>query len=241
MWSQQFGWLTTTPKFKGILTIGWGKRWSSNYITPLCDNYQTAHFEISSNCLFCGNSDKNYGEKGGYQLILVRIFNFQSMPSMSWRHAIKGMTNGSDVSIQEWNIFKTSMPRFMFTIFTTKTKTEHQFMPDVDMKRKSLKAGLSPGRYTESMHLIRWCLYLEANGEEQTTVNDLIVNMKNSLWLVMMIMTHRGYHIHEVWTKWKLRGWNVHNWTPWWNECSYIAASIVFLQCYSSTINQSTV
>ena len=106
MWSQQFGWLTTTPKFKGILTIGWGKRWSSNYITPLCDNYQTAHFEISSNCLFCGNSDKNYGEKGGYQLILVRIFNFQSMPSMSWRHAIKGMTNGSDVSIQEWNIFR---------------------------------------------------------------------------------------------------------------------------------------
>ena len=24
-------------------------------------------------------------------------------------------------------------------------KIEHQFMPDVDMKRKSLKAGLSPG------------------------------------------------------------------------------------------------
>ena len=63
-------------------------------MTPLCDNYQKAHFEISSNCLFCGNSDKNYAEKGGYQLILVQIFNFQSMPSMSWRHAIKGMING---------------------------------------------------------------------------------------------------------------------------------------------------
>ena len=98
-------------------------------------------FWISSNSLFCGNSDKKYGEKGGYQLILVRIFKFQSMPSMSWRHAIKG----SVVSIQEWNIFKTSMPRFMFTIFATTTKIEHQFMPDVDMKRKSLKAGLSPG------------------------------------------------------------------------------------------------
>ena len=145
MWNQQFGWLTTTSKFKGILTIGWGKRWSSNYMTALCDNYQTAHLEISSNCLFCGNSDKNYGEKGEYQLILVTIFNFQSMPSMSWRHAIKGMTNGSVVTIQEWNIFKTSMPRFMFTIFATTNKIEHQFMPVVDMKRKSLKAGLSPG------------------------------------------------------------------------------------------------
>ena len=76
-------------------------------------------FEISSNCLFCGNSYKNYGKKGGYQLILVRIFNFQSMPSMSRRHAIKGLKNGSVVSIQEWNMFKTSMPRFMFTIFAT--------------------------------------------------------------------------------------------------------------------------
>ena len=135
MWIQQFGWLATTPRFKGILTIGWGKRWSSNNMTPLCDNYQTVHFEISSNCLFCGNSDKNYGEKGGYQLILVRIFNFQSMPSMSGRHAIKGMTNGSVVSIQECNILKTSLPRFMFTIFAT-TKIEHQFMRDVDMKRE---------------------------------------------------------------------------------------------------------
>ena len=123
MWNQQSGWLATTPKFKGILTIGWEKRWSFNYMTLLCDNYQRAHFEISSICLFCGNSDKNYGEKGGYQLILVRIFNFQSMPSMSWRHAIKGITNGSVVSIQEWNMFRTSMPRFMFTIFAT---TKHR-------------------------------------------------------------------------------------------------------------------
>ena len=29
----------------------------TNYMTPLC---QTAHFDISSNCLFCGYSDKNY-------------------------------------------------------------------------------------------------------------------------------------------------------------------------------------
>ena len=66
------------------------------------------------------------------------------MPSMSWRRAIKGMTNGSVASIQELNIFKTSMPRFMFTILQQQ-KIEHQFMPDVDMKRQSLKAGLSPG------------------------------------------------------------------------------------------------
>ena len=170
MWNQQFGWLATTPKFKVILTIGWGKRWSSNYMTPLCDNYQTAHFENSSNCMFCGNSDKNYGEKGGYQLILVRIFNFQSMPSMSWRHAIKGMTNGSVVSIQEWN------------------SSIHAWCWHEKIKSESWPQSW----YTESRRLIRWCLYLEANYEEQTTVNDVIVNIKNSLWLVMMMMTHRG-------------------------------------------------
>ena len=187
---QQFGWLTTTPKFKGILTSGWGKRWSSNYMTPLCDNYQSAYLEISSKYLFCGNSDKNHGEKGGYQLILVRIFNFQSMPSMSWRHAIKGMTNGSVVSIQEWNIFMTSMPRFMFTIFAT-TKNRASIHASCWHEKKRSESW-PQSWYRESRRLIRWCLYLEANCEEQTTVNDLIVNMKNSLWLVMMIMTHRG-------------------------------------------------
>ena len=30
----------------------------------------------------------------------------------------------------------------------------------------------------QSRGLIRWCLYLEANDEEQTTVNDRIVNIK---------------------------------------------------------------
>ena len=129
---------------RGILTIGRGKSWSSNYMTPLCDNYQTAHFEISSNCLFCGNSDKNYGEKGGYQLILVRIFNFQSMPSMSWRHVIKGMINGSVVSIQEWNISKTSMPRFMFTIFAT-TKNRALIHAWCWHEKKKSETGLSPG------------------------------------------------------------------------------------------------
>ena len=155
-------------------------------MTPLCDNYPTAHF----NGLFCGNSDKNYGEKGGCQLILVQIFNFQSMPSMSWRHAIKGMTNGSVASIQELNIFKTSIPRFMFTIFaTTKNRASiHAWCWHEKKKSESWPQSW----YTESRCLIRWCLYLEANDEEQTTVDDLIVNIKKSLWLVMMIMTHMG-------------------------------------------------
>ena len=145
-------------------------------MTPLFDNYQTAHFEISSNCLFCCNSDKNYGERGGYQLILVRIFNFQWMPSMSWRHAIKGMTNGSVVSIQEWNIFKTSMPRFMFTIFAKKKSRASIHAWCWHEKKKS--ESWPQSWYTESRRLIRWCLCLEANDEEQTTVNDLIVNIK---------------------------------------------------------------
>ena len=164
--------------------------WSSNYMTSLCDNYQTAHFEIISNYLFCGNTDKNYFERGGYQLILVGIFNFQSMPSMSWRHAIKGMTNGSVVSIQEWNIFKNSMPRFIFTIFSTTKNWASIHAWCWHEKKKS--ESWPQSWYTESRRLIRWCLYLEVNDEEQTTVNDLIINIKNSLWLVMMIMTHRG-------------------------------------------------
>ena len=58
-------------KVQGVyLQSAYGKRWGSNYMTPLCDNYQTAHFDISSNCLFCGNSEKNYGEKDGRSIIL---------------------------------------------------------------------------------------------------------------------------------------------------------------------------
>ena len=43
----------------------------SSYMTHLFDNYQTTLFIISSNCLFCGKSDKNYGDKDVYELILV--------------------------------------------------------------------------------------------------------------------------------------------------------------------------
>ena len=39
------------------------ENWCSSYMTHLLDNYQTTLFDISSNCLFCGNSDKNYGDK----------------------------------------------------------------------------------------------------------------------------------------------------------------------------------
>ena len=34
-------------------------------------NYHTNLFDISSNCLVCGNSDKNYGDKDGYEVTLV--------------------------------------------------------------------------------------------------------------------------------------------------------------------------
>ena len=191
MWNQQFGWLATTPKFKGILTIGCRKRWSSNYMTPLCDNYQTAHFEISSNCLFCGNSDKNYGEKAGYQLILVRIFNFQSMPSMSWRHAIKGMTNMVQLYPYKNGIYSRHACQGLCLPYLQQQKNRASIRAWCWHENKKSESW-PQSWYTESRRLIRWCLYLEANGEEQTTVNDLIINMKNSVWLVMMIMTHRG-------------------------------------------------
>ena len=48
------------------------------------DNYHTFFFYISSNCLVCGNSDKNYGDKDGYEETFVWIFDFQSMPSLSY-------------------------------------------------------------------------------------------------------------------------------------------------------------
>ena len=162
MWNQQFGCLATTPKFKVILTIGWGKRWSSNYMTPLCDNYQTAHFEISSNCLFCGNSDNNYGEKGGYQLYPYKNGICSRLPCQG-----------------------------LCLPYLQKKKNRASFHAWCWHEKKKSERWLQSW-YTKSRRLIRWCLYLEANDEEQTTVNDLIVNIKKSLWIVMMIMTHRG-------------------------------------------------
>ena len=47
------------------------------------DNYHTNLLDISSNYLVCGNSDKNY-DKDGYEVTLVWIFDFQSMPSLSY-------------------------------------------------------------------------------------------------------------------------------------------------------------
>ena len=47
---------------------------------------------------------------------------------------VKGTVNGPIVSVQELNIFKTSMLWMMFTIY--EKKIEHQFLFDVDMKRK---------------------------------------------------------------------------------------------------------
>ena len=34
------------------------------------------YFDISSYCLFCGNSDKNYGKNDGYELICVQTLDF---------------------------------------------------------------------------------------------------------------------------------------------------------------------
>ena len=110
------------------------ENWYSSYITQCFDNYQTTLFIISSNFLFSGNSDKNYGDKDVCELILVWIFDFQSMPSLSWGHVIKEIMIGLILSVQELNIFQTSMLWMMLTIFMI--KLEHQFLFDVDTKRK---------------------------------------------------------------------------------------------------------
>ena len=107
----------------GILTIDLGKSWWS-WENNWCSSYMTHPFwqlsDISSNWLVCGNSDKNYGDKDGHELILVWIFDFQSMLSLSSEHVITGITNGPIVSVHELNIFKTCMLWMMFTVFATK-------------------------------------------------------------------------------------------------------------------------
>ena len=63
----------------------------------------------------------------------------------------------------------------MFTIFATQ-KLEHQFLSEVDMKKKpaSILVHSKWGFYEEI-----W--YLEANAEQQTIVNALI-ERKSSWW-----------------------------------------------------------
>ena len=170
----------------GILTIDWGKSWGSwennwcsSYMTYLFDNYQTTLFDISSNCLVCGNSDNNYGDKDGHELILAWIFHFQSMPSLSSKHVIARITNGPIVSVQELNIFKTCMLWMMFTIFATK-KLEHQFLSDADMKRKIPKPGTNPG--TQQVGVLWGDMVFRSKCWQQTTVNDLIEKNKKSSW-----------------------------------------------------------
>ena len=165
MWNQQFGWLTTTPKFEGILAIGWEKRWTIT--RQLIQLWPKGWVSIDP----CSN-------------IQIPVDAFNVLEACD-----KSDENGSVVSIQEWNISKTSMPRFMFAIFaTTKNRASiHAWCWHETKKSESRPQSW----YTEGRRLIRWCLYLEAN-EEQSTVNDLIVNITNSLWLVMMIMTHKG-------------------------------------------------
>ena len=141
IWNQQFGWLGTTPKFKGILTIGWGKRWSSNYMKPLCDNYQTAHFEIISNRLFCGK----FRQKGWVSIdpcsnIQLPVDAFNVLEACDkrgdkWFSCIHTIME----YIQDFH------PKVYVYHICNNKKIEHQFTPDVDMKRRSLKADLSPG------------------------------------------------------------------------------------------------
>ena len=146
--------------------------------TPF-DNYQTTLFDISSNCLVCGNSDKNYSDKDGHELILVWIFDFQSMLSLSSEHVITGITNGPIVSVQELNIFKTCMLWMMFTVFATK-KSEHQFLSDADMKRKIPKPGTNPG--TQQVGVLCGDMTFRSKCWQQTIVYDLIEKIKTSWW-----------------------------------------------------------
>ena len=76
----------------------------------------TCLFDISSYCLFCGNSDKNSGKKDGYELICV-----QTSRSMSWRLVINGMLNGPVVSVQDLEMLKTCMSLMLFTILAAES------------------------------------------------------------------------------------------------------------------------
>ena len=74
-------WYTCNRYRKKLMELK--ETWCSIYMTHPLDIYQTTVFIISSNCLFYGNSDIDYGDKDVHELILVWIFDFQSMPSLS--------------------------------------------------------------------------------------------------------------------------------------------------------------
>ena len=87
----------------------------------------------------------------------------------------KGITNGPIVSIQELNVFKTCMLWMMFTIFAT--KIEHQFLSDVDMKRKKTQTW-HQSWYTASRGFMRWYGIKKQMLNKQTIVNNLIAKLK---------------------------------------------------------------
>ena len=81
MTTTMYNWYTYNRHMEKLRELR--ENWCSSYMTYLFDNDQTTLFDISSNFMFCGNSHKNYGDKDVYELILVWIFDFQSMPSLS--------------------------------------------------------------------------------------------------------------------------------------------------------------
>ena len=176
MWNQQFGWLVTTPNFKGILTIGWGKRWSFNYMTPLCDNYQTAHLKLVPIVCFVAIQTRTMAKRVGINWSL-----FEYSTSSRCLQCLGGMRYKGWQMIQLYpykNGICSRLPcQGLCLPYLQQQRRGHQFMPDVDMKRKKSESW-PKSWYTESRRLIRWGLYLKANDEEQTTVNDLIVNIK---------------------------------------------------------------
>ena len=121
MWNQQFVWLATTPKSKGYtynrqrekvefqlhhISL-WQLPDSSYQLFVLWQFRKKLRRKVRVSIYPCSNIQ-----------LPIDAFNVLEACDKMVQHA----TNGSVVSIQELYIFKTSMPRFMFTIFATTKK-----------------------------------------------------------------------------------------------------------------------
>ena len=125
------------------------ENWCSSYMTNLFDNYQTTLFDISSNYLVCGNYGKNYGDTNRHELILVWIFDFQSIPSLSYEHVIKGKMNDP---YKNWPCLRPAC--YGWCLPYLQQKIEYQFLSEVDMKRTRPKPGINPG--TQRLGVLWW-------------------------------------------------------------------------------------
>ena len=145
MWNQQFGWLATTPKFKGYtynrLREKVGFQIHDTSLWQLPDSSFWNYFQLFVLWQFRWELwRKGWVSIDLYLNIQLPVDAFNVLGAcdkrddkwFSFIHTIMEYIQDFHVNVYVYHICNNK-------------KIEHQFMPEVDMKRKNLKAGLSPG------------------------------------------------------------------------------------------------